>query len=302
MSITTKEQLRDHIHSIHDYLRNSGAGYGMTAMKIFMIFYGLKIIEPIIDETPLDPKICTFSKIIKNANKKYGENSKNEYDNPISRFIQKDILDELVKDECQEREYNLSFYMFYEIPKIFRDEMWIKIINYVAEIPTNNDKSGTKIDEKFDVDLSGKVYEYFIGRDANAISELGAYFTDRHVTSYVMNKVKPTLKDGKIKTMIDPFGGSGGFTLGYTQYLINKFGDEIDWENDIKKIHHFDMNEDVIKIAGLEMFGLTKYLPVKEDQFKLTNTFKYEFNETYDYIFTNPPYGGDKTKKKMQNH
>ena len=30
MPISTKEQLKDHIHSIHDYLRNSGAGYGMT--------------------------------------------------------------------------------------------------------------------------------------------------------------------------------------------------------------------------------------------------------------------------------
>ena len=55
----------------------------------------------------------------------------------------------------------------------------------------------SKIDKTYNdnVNLSGKVYEYFIGRDATAISELGAYFTDRHITKYVIDKVKPTLLD-----------------------------------------------------------------------------------------------------------
>jgi len=29
MTMTTKEQLREHIHLIHDYLRNCGVGYCM---------------------------------------------------------------------------------------------------------------------------------------------------------------------------------------------------------------------------------------------------------------------------------
>lgn len=295
MAITTKEQLRDHIHAIHDFLRNCGAGYGMTAMKIFMIFYGLKIIEPIIDKTPLDPKICKFSEIIKNANEKHKLK-----DNPISNFIDIEILDEICKDSCQTKDYDLGFYLFHQIPKNLRDEIWLQVIKYVDEIPTNKNKIGTKIDEKFDVDLSGKVYEYFIGRDATAISELGAYFTDRHITGYIMNKVKPVLKDGRVQKMIDPFGGSGGFTLGYTQYINSNFGDKINWKNNIKQIYHFDMNEDVIKIAGIEMFGLTEYLPNRNIQFKRANTFKYLFDEKYDYIFTNPPYGGDKNKKNIE--
>ena len=300
MTITTKEQLRDHIHSIHDFLRNSGAGYGMTAMKIFMIFYGLKIIEPIIDKTPLDPKICRFSKIIENANKKYGPGAKPEKDNPISKFIDIDILDEICKEECQLKDYDLSFYMFYQIPKNIIDDVWIQIIEYISEIPTNKNKIGNKIDEKFDVDLSGKVYEYFIGRDSTAISELGAYFTNRYITNYIMNKIQPTLKNGHVKTMIDPFGGSGGFTLGYVQYLNNTFGNKINWKKDINQIYHYDMNEDVVKIAGLEMFGLTEHLPQYEENFVVTNTFKREFGKKYDYIFTNPPYGGDKTKKNAE--
>lgn len=40
-----------------------------------------------------------------------------------------------------------------------------------------------------DFDIKGKVYEYFIGRDKSAISDLGAYFTDRPITSFIMNKI-----------------------------------------------------------------------------------------------------------------
>ena len=35
----------------------------------------------------------------------------------------------------------------------------------------------------------------------------------------------------------------------------------------------------VVKIAGLEMFGLTKNLPKYRENFVVTNTFKYEFDE-----------------------
>lgn len=54
----------------------------------------------------------------------------------------------------------------------------IKIIN---NLPLDNDN----------FDIKGKIYEYFIGRDKTSISELGAYFTDRHITDFIMNKIKP---------------------------------------------------------------------------------------------------------------
>ena len=244
MTITTKEQLREHIHSIHDYLRNCGAGYGMQAMKIFMLFYGLKIVEPIIDETPLNKKICRFSDIEKNAEKYH-----NKKTNPLAEFVDTDILDEICKH--QDKDDNWYHYLFYQIPKNLDDKIWEDMVEYIDEIPTRKNKKGKKIDEKYNVDLSGKVYEYFIGRDATAISELGAYFTNRHITDYIMKKVKPQLdEDNNVLSMIDPFGGSGGFTLAYIQYLNEKNAD-IDWEENINSVYHYDMNEDVIKIAGL---------------------------------------------------
>lgn len=59
--ITTREQLKEHVHDMHNYMRNNGAGYGMTALKIFNVFYGLKLIEPLIDNGKMsisgDPNI-----------------------------------------------------------------------------------------------------------------------------------------------------------------------------------------------------------------------------------------------------
>ena len=47
----------------------------------------------------------------------------------------------------------------------------------------------TLIEKTCNVLLSGKIYEYFIGRDESAISELGAYFTDRHIVDYILQKL-----------------------------------------------------------------------------------------------------------------
>ena len=97
--------------------------------------------------------------------------------------------------------------------------------------------------------------------------------------------------------MVDMFGGSGGFTTEYINFLNEKYTQMIDWATEINKIHHYDINEDVIKSAGLEFFCLTGVLP-NMSNLKYKNAFTDEFNgEKYDYIFTNPPYGGDKNNK-----
>ena len=169
----------------------------------------------------------------------------------------------------------------------------------------------TIIEKTCNVLLSGKIYEYFIGRDESAISELGAYFTDRHIVNYIYGKLNPEInEDGSINSMIDMFGGSGGFTTGYINYLNNKY-DDINWKDNRNKIYHFDMNEDVVKSAGLEFFCLTGELPDMDNNFKLKNSFTDNFdNKKFMNVITNPPYGGDKVvqsktqdkKKKIKEY
>ena len=273
-NVSNKEALKDKIHEIHNYLRNNGAGYGMNALKVFNLLYGLKKIEEnkLLDKVNLKRPDCEFSYLLKIAN----ENK----DEQLTELILGSVSTSIYKS-------NISELLFYEIPTNIKSSVFAHLIKEIDKI--------TVIEKTCNVLLSGKIYEYFIGRDESAISELGAYFTDRHIVNYIYKKLDPKINnDGSINSMIDMFGGSGGFTTGYINYLNKKYTN-INWKNNINKIYHFDMNEDVIKSAGLEFFCLTSVLPNMNDNLKYKNSFTDEFNnKKFMNVITNPPYGGDK--------
>jgi len=256
-SISNKEALRDKIHDIHNLLRNNGAGYGMNALKVFNILFGLKKIEEkgLVDKVGLSD-ICKFSYLLEKAKDNSAEKLVDEI------FVE--LFDKVLQDIYDNKK--IKDLLFYEIPKNMKGSVLRHLVIEINDI--------TKIENDCNVLLSGKIYEYFIGRDESAIS------------------------DGTISSMIDMFGGSGGFTTGYINYLNEKYKNgEINWETEINKINHFDMNADVIKSAGLEIFCLTGILP-NMNNLCYKNSFRDEFNNTkYKYPITNPPYGGDKNKK-----
>jgi len=349
----TREQLKDYVHSIHDYIRNSGAGYGMDALKIFNVFYSLKIIRGKTKELGL-PEIFEWENI-KN-NKEYSRGmissiinqlrinvfTEHGTSHPLYRFLKKElhgliedkiidakseeikkILKDIIKpidkkiayiqnihdgikntefteDELKDIEKmrkskNIAYFMYHQIPEKLEDDFYVELIKKIDRLPDNN--------EEDNFDLRGKIYEYFIGRDKQAISDLGAYFTDRHITNFCMLKGEIEINDNKVPIIGDIFGGSGGFTLQAVDYINKTFGfTNNEWyKNDnYKNIKHYDMAENVIKIAGVEFFSQTGYFPDHEFQFCRVNSFKYEFgdkNIKFDRLFSNPPYGGDKNSK-----
>lgn len=276
-SVSNKEALKDKIHEIHNFLRNNGAGYGMNALKVFNIIYGLKKIQEngLFHKVNLKKPDCEFSYLLKLANL--------NKDEELADLIFGPVLQSICDSELKEL-------LFYEIPQNIRGSVFVYLIREIDKI--------TIIEKTCNVLLSGKIYEYFIGRDESAISELGAYFTDRHITKYCLQKANPKInEDGTIPSMIDMFGGSGGFTTEYINYLNEENPQLINWTTEINKIYHYDMNEDVIKSAGLEFFCLTGVLP-NMDNLKYKNSFTDEFNGLkFKHPFTNPPYGGDKNSK-----
>lgn len=276
-NISNREALRDKIHEIHNFLRNSGAGYGMNALKVFNFLYGLKKIEAygLIDKYELKRPECVFSHLLQKAREEKNEE--------ITELILSGI------SECV-KESPLSRVLYYELPQNIKANIFSHLVKEIESI--------SEIEKTCNVLLSGKIYEYFIGRDETAISELGAYFTDRHIVNYILRKLNPVLLDnGRINDMIDMFGGSGGFTTGYIDYLNEKYPDQIVWESEISKIHHYDINEDVIKSASLEILCMTRELPDVEN-ITYRNAFTDDFGgRKFTYILTNPPYGGDKIKQ-----
>lgn len=296
--ITNKDSLRDKIHSIHNYLRNNGGGYGMNALKVFNIIYALKKIE----ENNLNEKIgltdewCKFSYLRDLANtnvdllqeKIIGKNNDDNDDNRES------VLDSLHDNK------KLKSFLFYEIPREINSNVFKYLIEQIDEI--------SSIEYSTNTQLAGKIYEYFIGRDQTAISELGAYFTDRYITKFLYNEEPIVINDNlEVPSMCDPYGGSGGFTVGYILHLQEK-NPNINWSKNIFNVYHFDMNEDVIKAAALEFLCLTGEIPDIGNKtsshishIRYANSFADEFNnKKFKKIYTNPPYGGDDNKKNQQ--
>ena len=276
-NITNSDSLKEHIHSIHNYLRNHGGGYGLGALKIFNIFYGIKKLEEHgLNEMIGLSKEYWFSSLLKM--------SKEITDEDFHHHIVDGLLNELYDKPL------LNEFIFYEIPKNIKSDVFRYLIGEINDI--------TRIEKESNVLLSGKVYEYFVGRDESAISELGAYFTNRILVDYTIGKVNPQLdSEGNVSSMIDMFGGSGGFTTGYVNYMKEQYPD-IDWTTNVHNIFHYDINEDVLKAAALEIFCLTGELP-KMENIAYKHSFKTEFTERPKYILTNPPYGGDKNKKSQ---
>ena len=276
--ITNTNILRQKIHEIHNYLRNHGAGYGMSALKVFNVLYELHKIEEsnLVEKTGLDTQY-KFSELFTLVN----DDTRLE---EINDIIFMKIMPSLHKNKI------LKNILYYRIPPEIKNGTFKYLINRIDEIKN--------IEKSCGISLSGKTYEYFIGRDETAISELGAYFTNRHIVNYIYDNLLELteLNEGTVPTMIDPFGGSGGFTTGYIMYLNRTFNETIDWKTQFKKINHYDINQDVIKSAALEFLCLTGELPVL-DNFKYKDAFRDTFEHKYKYIITNPPYGGDKVKK-----
>lgn len=271
-NITNKEALKDKIHEIHNYLRNNGAGYGLGALRIFNIFYGLKKLEEanLLQQLNLKMPECSFNYLLKLANK--GE------DEILADTIYKAVLDSI-------NESTVNRILFYEIPKHIKSVFFTFLIKEINKI--------SEIEKTCNVLLSGKVYEYFIGRESS-ISELGAYFTDRHIVNYIYDKLDLKLNENNtVKSMVDCFGGSGGFTTGYIDFLNKKYG-SIQWNTEINKIFQYDVNEDVLKTAALEIFCMTGQMPDMMKNIKYRNSFTMEIEDKYDLVITNPPYGGDK--------
>jgi len=273
LEISNKELLRDKIHEIHNYLRNNGAGYGMNALKVFNILRCLEQLEKrnLIDKAGLQRPECEFS---------YLMSFKNKNEEELASLIFGPVLTSISESKIKD-------FLFYEIPKNIKSCVFSYLLKQIKEI--------SNIEDNCNIQLAGKTYEYFVGRDPSTISELGAYFTDRHITQFIYNK----LNIENVESMIDPFGGSGGFTTGYMMYLNTKCS--IDWSKEFNKINHFDMNDDIVKIAGLELFYLSGGIFPEKNNLEYKNSFTDEFNDSkYKLVISNPPYGGDKNTKKTK--
>ena len=120
-SISNKDALKSKIHEIHNYLRNHGAGYGMNALKVFNILYGLKKIEEngLLDKVKLKRPECEFSYLLKLANK--------HEDEKLTELIFGDVLQSICDSDLKQL-------LFYEIPQNIKGSVFTYIMKEIDKI------------------------------------------------------------------------------------------------------------------------------------------------------------------------
>lgn len=66
IAFKSEEELKEHFHNIHDYIRNKFGFYGKTALQFFNFLFVLKLIEPEIKKGHFQSiKNCLYSDLKK---------------------------------------------------------------------------------------------------------------------------------------------------------------------------------------------------------------------------------------------
>lgn len=174
------------------------------------------------------------------------------------------------------------------------------ILDKVHQLHTDN------VDDTHFFTLS-QVYEDLLLKMGEKNSDGGQFFTPREVIRAMVLTMQPELG----KTVFDPCCGTGGFLAVAYEYLIQKLGKEIS-STDIDLLKHdtfFGKEKEnlvfPIALANLVLHGIDQ--PNIWHGNTLTNrpTYGALFENapgTFDYIFTNPPFGGKEGKDAQQRY
>jgi len=139
-----------------------------------------------------------------------------------------------------------------------------------------------------DFDIKGLAYEHFLKYEMGG-GDLGQFFTRREVVNYMINIIKPNIKE--TSTFFDPFAGTDGFlshifNVMREMYIKNK----IPLTDAIKN----NMINGIEKNPQTCLLGLNNMLlnmDIFPTNIKCDDSFRNYINQKYDFVLTNPPFG-----------
>lgn len=185
----------------------------------------------------------------------------------------------------------------------------VSAINIVEDIFKEIEKDATKGGHAFQ-DIQGDVYEMLLSEIATA-GKNGQFRTPRHIIKLMAELVAPQLG----QTMADPSSGTGGFILGYYQYiltdLVRKTNPELLTKDEdgferatisailteelkrilAKSMYGYDIDTTMVRlgIMNLMMHGIDN----PQLDYKDTLSKSYNEDSRYDIIMANPPFTGN---------
>lgn len=136
-------------------------------------------------------------------------------------------------------------------------------------------------------DPIGDAYEIFISE--NIKGQSGQFFTPKNAADTLVSIVNPKPGD----KILDFACGAGGFLLSVLKYFKQEnFSDE-EIISSLRNIHGIDKDEYLTKLAKIHIASLTDKVPLvtTADSLVWEEEVLKGYNEEYDIIFTNPPFG-----------
>lgn len=143
-----------------------------------------------------------------------------------------------------------------------------------------------------DRDTKGDLYEYMLGKIASA-GQNGQFRTPRHIIRLMVEMMAPTPKD----VICDPAGGTAGFLIASSEYLIEHHGDTIYKDAKSKKkfnegtFHGYDFDSTMLRIGSMNMLLHGVENPDIRYRDSLAESDE-DDAEKYSLILANPPFAG----------
>lgn len=282
------EKLIDNIH--HLLWTHEGLSPEKAIEQLQTLLF-LRLVEPHIKNGSSKLSVnCKFSRLVDCI-----KDNKNGVEHKLFE-IYEEMLDELYNN-------NIAFFREREIKKY---DTLCKLVKNIEQL----------INDTQHMDLLGYTYENMMKHAMVTISDDGQYFTERSICAYAIELAEPKLVNGKVPSMIDPFCGTGGFISSYIKYMNTYKTDKLEFPSGSKELHDFwNLNQD--SIFGIDfkrnsiLSTLMNLMVVSGHIFDKNNLLNkdsftgdektqslFHPHRKFKYIFTNPPFGGDKTKGK----
>ena len=201
-------------------------------------------------------------------------------DNPKNQLEKyNDAIEKLANDGELAREY---FYG-YET-KFYRASTFSSLVENLDKMSMSSEN-----------DDFGDAYEYLLEKYAKKAEGAGEYFTPRPITKAMVQYSEPEADD----RILDPASGTGGFLIEVYNYLKEQTNDfREDGDYDLPVEERFTAQEIVTSthelsgmnflLHGMNVSSVNRVNKDSLNRFRMDN-----YEQTYDYIIANPPYGGD---------
>lgn len=166
----------------------------------------------------------------------------------------------------------------------YHDDIFEKLqINTPSVIESLIDKLDPLSLTDINSDIKGDAFEYFLSKYTASNSDLGEYFTPRHIVKTCVKMINPQIGE----TIYDPFCGTGGMLIESFKHLSNNMART---ENNIKTLQQNTIfGNEITKNARITKMNMI-LMGDGHNNIKRTDSLKNVIDGKYDIVITNMPF------------